>query len=587
MAKYEGAEVQTTFTADTSELDQAEKKVNGNFDSMKTSAKIATIAIATAFADMSAKIVESGIEYNAELETYLTRLETLTGSSEKAKDVLEQIKKDAAKTPFDVASLTQAESLLLSTGLSAEESRADILALGDAVSATGGGNAELQRMAVNLQQIKNVGKASALDIKQFAYAGIDIYGLLADSMGITKEEASKMTVTYDDLSQALQKASQKGGKYYKAMDKQSKTYNGAMSNLKESVKVFNAELTEGLFEALKDLVPLITDMFKWLTKNKDVILAIVKPLAVFSGIALGLIAISKVVAGFKLLWVVLTANPIGLIVGAIVGLIEIFKLLWNNCEWFRDLWKGLWEGITGVFRGAVDFIMDFPNKMKQMVTNAINFIKELPGAVSRVIGDVVKFFGELPGKTWKVMTDVVKNIGKWASDMVTKVATEFPKVVSKIVGFFLEIPGKMFQIGVDIVKGIWDGIKSMEGWLKEKVGDFGAGIGGSLKKFLKIGSPSKYMADEIGQWIPKGIAVGIEANEDSVSKSMNDLGKTLNKDMRLDMNPSILASMNPSNIQPIVNVFNDMSIDPLGQVVSNVKTFSGGAKNDYNYGVGV
>ena len=67
----------------------------------------------------------------------------------------------------------------------------------------------LQRMAVNMQQIKNVGKASALDIKQFAYAGIDIYGLLADSMGITREEAAQLDVTYDMLSTALQKASNK------------------------------------------------------------------------------------------------------------------------------------------------------------------------------------------------------------------------------------------------------------------------------------------------------------------------------------------------------------------------------------------
>ena len=54
--------------------------------------------------------------------------------------------------------------------------------------ATGGGNDELTRMASNLQQIKNAGKATAMDIRQFAYAGIDVYGILADYLGKTTEE---------------------------------------------------------------------------------------------------------------------------------------------------------------------------------------------------------------------------------------------------------------------------------------------------------------------------------------------------------------------------------------------------------------
>ena len=213
------AEVLIKFKGDAENVDEAQKKVSDGFKDLQKKGEVAFLGLTAAADAFVASIVKGGIKYNAQIETYLTRLTTLTGSAEKANSVLEQIKKDALKTPFDVSSLTQAESLLLSTGLSADQSRKDILALGDAISASGGGNEELQRMAVNLQQIKNVGKASALDIKQFAYAGIDIYGLLADSMGITREEASKMTITYDMLSTALQKASNKGGKYYQAMEK--------------------------------------------------------------------------------------------------------------------------------------------------------------------------------------------------------------------------------------------------------------------------------------------------------------------------------------------------------------------------------
>ena len=148
------AEVLTKFTADTSQVESATKSVSKDFQDLAKTGSIAFTALGTAADAFAVSILKGGIEYNSQIETYMTRLETLTGSAEEANKVLDQIKKDALATPFDVSSLTQAESLLLSTGLSAEEARGDILALGDAVAASGGGNAELQRMAVNLQQIK-------------------------------------------------------------------------------------------------------------------------------------------------------------------------------------------------------------------------------------------------------------------------------------------------------------------------------------------------------------------------------------------------------------------------------------------------
>ena len=216
-----------------------------------------------------AALTTAGIKYNAELEKYQTALTTLTGSAEEAAKIMEQIEQDAAKTPFDVAGLTQANQLLISTGLSAEESRDTILALGDAVSATGGGNDELSRMAVNLQQIKNTGKATALDIKQFAYAGIDIYGLLADYTGKTKEEVSEMAISWDDLNGALIKASKKGGRYFGAMEKQSETTNGAISNLKDSFNRFTASLTKTLVPTVKKIINKLTDWLEAFDKLDD------------------------------------------------------------------------------------------------------------------------------------------------------------------------------------------------------------------------------------------------------------------------------------------------------------------------------
>ncbi len=173
---------------------------------------------------------------------------------------MQAIQEDAARTPFDVASLTQANQLLISAGENAAYSRKVINALGDAVSATGGGNAELSRMAANLQQIANVGKAATIDIKQFAYAGINIYQILADYTGKSVQEVQSMTISYDLLSQALIAASEEGGRYYNAMDTQSQTMNGRISTLKDNVSQLAGLLTGNLTSALGGVISKLNEM---------------------------------------------------------------------------------------------------------------------------------------------------------------------------------------------------------------------------------------------------------------------------------------------------------------------------------------
>ena len=210
--------------------------------------------------DFATNAVKTGIAYNAEIERYSTGFENMLGSAEKAQKVMAAIQEDAAKTPFNVSSLTQANQLLIGAGENAEYSRKVIMALGDAVSATGGGNVELSRMAGNLQQIANVGKATAVDIKQFANAGINIYQVLADYTGKTVQEVQSMTVSYDLLSEALIAASEEGGRYYNAMETQSQTMDGRISTLKDNVNQLAGLMTENLSEGIGQVISNLNDM---------------------------------------------------------------------------------------------------------------------------------------------------------------------------------------------------------------------------------------------------------------------------------------------------------------------------------------
>ena len=277
-----------TLGLDTSKyeqsIEQARKETQSAANSLNRSANTAGSGVsgmASQFAAASAKatvlanmltslgtkavsfakgFVEMGISYNAQIEKYTTGFTNMLGSAQAAQEAMQAIQEDAARTPFDVASLTQANQLLISAGENAAYSRKVINALGDAVSATGGGNAELSRMAANLQQIANVGKAATIDIKQFAYAGINIYQILADYTGKSVQEVQSMTISYDLLSQALIAASEEGGRYYNAMDTQSQTMNGRISTLKDNVSQLAGLLTGNLTSALGGVISKLNEM---------------------------------------------------------------------------------------------------------------------------------------------------------------------------------------------------------------------------------------------------------------------------------------------------------------------------------------
>ncbi len=216
--------------------------------------------LSTAALSGAKQFVSMGIEYNAQIESYRVGLTNMLGDAQAANEAMAAIQEDAARTPFSVDSLTQANQLLISAGENAEYSRKVIMALGDAVSATGGGNAELSRMAANLQQIANVGKASAIDVKQFAYAGINVYQVLADYTGKTVQEVQNMTVSYDLLSEALIAASEEGGRYYNAMDTQSQTMNGRVSTLKDNVSQLAGLMTGDLSSGIGVVISNLNDM---------------------------------------------------------------------------------------------------------------------------------------------------------------------------------------------------------------------------------------------------------------------------------------------------------------------------------------
>lgn len=225
-------------------------------------------------------------------------------------------------------------------------------------------------------------------------------------------------------------------------------------------------------------------------------------------------ATKAVTAAQWLLNAAMSANPIGLIIAAIVALVAAFVYLWKHCEGFRNFWIGLWEGIKNVVVGAWNFL-------KKTFTTIINFVKN----------------------NWKQILLFLINPFAGAFSYLYKHSTKFRNfinnLVNTIVNFFKSIPSRlasipkrMFNIGKNIVTGIWNGIKSVKQWLLDKIMGFASLLPKAIKKILKIKSPSRVFADEVGKWIPAGVAVGIDANTDSALKSIDDMSNEMIKKMQ-------------------------------------------------------
>lgn len=380
-------------------------------------------------------LATAGVAYNAELERQTTLFTTLTGSAEEAQEILSAIKQDALGSPFDTQSLITANQYLLATGEEAEKSRQVILDLGNAISATGGGNSELQRMAQNLQQIANVGKATSVDMKQFAMAGIDIWGILADSTGKSVEELQKMDITFDMITEAFATASAEGGKYAGAMEAQADTLNGKISILKATFEELLGSLTETLVPIIKDVIDYLqswVDKLKNLDEGQKETIA--KIALIVASIGPLLIGISKLTSGVggiftkvsdflknqKVLDFIKKVSEAG---GGLKGVIDVlmstltkllnpitlvvagFALLYASNEDFRNAVNSLVKTLLdilkpafNIIKGVIEIVTKVVGAIASLIINVVNVAfkgwYEIIKAVIDVIGSLIKMLAD-------------------------------------------------------------------------------------------------------------------------------------------------------------------------------------------------
>ena len=464
------------------------------------------------------EVAKMGVEYNAQIETYQTALTTLTGSAEEANKIIEQVKKDAASTPFEVASLVKGNQLLISAGLSAEQARDDILALGNAISATGGGEEELSRMVINLQQIKNVGKASALDIKQFAYAGIDVYGLLADYTGKTREEVTNLDISYEDLTGALKFASQEGGKYFNAMEKQSKTFNGQLSNLKDNFMAFLGEVTIPLFTFLKDEV-----------------------LPIINGILDGTLGIDEGINKLTETFLNGVMSMVNFLLENLPAFLQMgINILLNLIRGISQALPSLIPMMTQVIMDMVNILLDNIDLITEcgvqlLISLTEGIINSLPELISRLPEIIIKITTKLIELTPQLLSAslrIILALGEGLIRFIPQLISKIPQIIKSMVSAFKQGVKDFVNIGKNLLNGIWEGIKNTKDWLLNKIKGFAKTITKGIKSFFGIHSPSRLFRDEIGKNLILGVGVAFEKDDDLINKQISDFGDDVYKKMQ-------------------------------------------------------
>ena len=215
-----------------------------------TAMKTATAAVAGLTAAMSAATV-AGVKYNATIEGYQTSFEVMTGSAEKAAEMVERLKDLGASTPFELPDLADTTQLLMNYGFTADDAIDRLLMLGDISQ----GSAEkMNRIAMAYGQMSSAGKVALEDVKQMIEAGFNPLQEISDSTGESMaslyERISKGTISVDEITASMQRATSEGGKYYQSMEKQAQTMSGLLSTLKDNAMALAGDVVQPVSDAI-------------------------------------------------------------------------------------------------------------------------------------------------------------------------------------------------------------------------------------------------------------------------------------------------------------------------------------------------
>ena len=400
-------------------------EVRLNSDPAEKSTSKWTVAAGNMIADFAkkaaselGKVVQSGVDYNASMESYLTNFKVMLGNEELAAAKLSELRKMAASTPFALSDLTEGTQTLLQFGVAADDTTDVLKQLGD-ISL---GNADkLQTLVRAYGKMSSAQKVTLENVNMMIDAGFNPLNQICDATGESMSDLYKRIsdgkVSFSELQAAVEAATSEGGQFYNGMLEASQTFSGRMSTLKDNVAALTGELTSGLFAALGDLVVKLNEVVtsfldsdEKMAQLKDTI-GIATSVVAAAGAAFlaykGYVALATAAqvahtvattamtaanaaaeagaTGLALaqaaLNAVISANPVGLFVAALAALATGLVTAYKTSETFRNAVNSAFSAVKNIAQSAIGTVVDWINDLVAKIEGAAAALANLKNGI--------------------------------------------------------------------------------------------------------------------------------------------------------------------------------------------------------------
>ena len=400
-------------------------EVRLNSDPAEKSTSKWTVAAGNMIADFAkkaaselGKVVQSGVDYNASMESYLTNFKVMLGNEELAAAKISELRKMAASTPFALSDLTEGTQTLLQFGIAADDTTDVLKQLGD-ISL---GNADkLQTLVRAYGKMSSAKKVTLENVNMMIDAGFNPLNQICDATGESMSDLYKRIsdgrVSFEELQYAVQAATSEGGQFYNGMLEASQTFSGRMSTLKDNVAALTGELTSGLFAALGDLVVKLNDVVtsfldsdEKMAQLKDTI-GIAASVVAAAGAAFlaykGYVALATAAevahtvattamtaanaaaeagaTGLALaqaaLNAVISANPVALLVSALAALATGLVTAYKTSETFRNTVNSAFSTVKNIAQSAIGTVVDWINDLVAKIEGAAAALANLKNGI--------------------------------------------------------------------------------------------------------------------------------------------------------------------------------------------------------------
>lgn len=201
--------------------------------------------------------------------------------------------------------------------------------------------------------------------------------------------------------------------------------------------------------------------------------------------------------------------------------------------------QGIWAMIEGSFRQLWNYLQHITlTALADLAKLLWLGLQALWGLIGQGVIRMITYWELLPVRLVATMVRLIWQLGglglQLGSSVISAIATGMSNAWGFVSGFAASIPGKILRavgslgrllegVGYDLIMGLVHGIENAWHFVTDKISSLASHLPGPIKSVLHIGSPSKVFADEIGQWIPKGIAQGITAHAGAVSTALGAL----------------------------------------------------------------